>query len=305
MSARIGIVAAGMLLAACNTLEQTPLSKSSLGNSKDGGYREEAERVDVAAATIAGGRAPAPASPGEGGTTELALPSLGRQVFDYSRMMVIRTGHASVEVVALDKALADLQAVALRSGGFVANTQFTGGKEQQRSASLELRMPAERFDDAVSGLRGIGTLETLNVTAEDVGEEFTDITARVANARRMEQRLIELLATRTGKLADVLTVEGELARIRETIERYEGRLRFLQSRASMSRITVSLHEPVTIVSRPTGPIAIAVRQAWQNFVELVALAIGLSGVVIPVAALVGGVWWGVRTRRVARLASST
>jgi hypothetical protein len=256
------------------------------------GFRDERHDF-AAAASVAGGASPS-ATPGD----DLDLPNRGISVFpDYAALMIIRIGHASVEVTALDVALADLQALALRTGGYVANTQFTGGKEQHRSASLEIRMPAERFDDAISGLRGIGTLETLQVSAEDVGEEYTDITARVANARRMEQRLIELLATRTGKLADVLTVEGELARVREQIERYEGRLRFLKQRTSMSRVTVSLHEPVPLVSQSAGPILAAFRQAWRNFVELVALAIGLSGVVIPVAAVLAGGWWSIRRRR--------
>jgi len=52
----------------------------------------------------------------------------------------------------------------------------------------------------------------VNVNAEDVGEEFTDVTARMGNARRLEARLIDLLATRTASLKDVLDVERELAR---------------------------------------------------------------------------------------------
>ena len=36
--------------------------------------------------------------------------------------------------------------------------------------------------------------------------------ARVATARQLERRLIDLLAARTGKLAEVLQVETELAR---------------------------------------------------------------------------------------------
>src|SRR5205823_10851551 len=75
----------------------------------------------------------------------------------------------------------------------------------------------------------IGKLESVNVSAEDVGEEYVDVAARMANARRLESRLIDLLAARTGKLKDVLDVEQELARVREEIERYEGRLRYLKA----------------------------------------------------------------------------
>ena len=38
---------------------------------------------------------------------------------------------------------------------------------------------------------------------QDAGDEYVDLGARAANARRMEARLVEMLATRTGKLSDV------------------------------------------------------------------------------------------------------
>ena len=98
-----------------------------------------------------------------------------------------------------------------------------------------------------------------------------------------------LLATRDGsRLEDVLAVERELARVREEIERYDGRLRFLQTRVAVSTLTITVHEPAPIIGRVQGasPIAEAVRQAWRNFVSLVVLAISASGVLVPLA-LVG------------------
>ena len=44
----------------------------------------------------------------------------------------------------------------------------------------------------------------------------------------------------------MLEVERELARVREEIERYEGRLRYLSAHASMSSLTISIHEPLPI-----------------------------------------------------------
>jgi hypothetical protein len=163
-----------------------------------------------------------------------------------------------------------------------------GGKQQTRAASLELRIPSERFDEAVNGLAPIGKLESVNVSVQDVGEEYVDVQARVANARRLEQRLVELLATRTGKLADVLTVERELARVREQIERYEGRMRYLRTRASISTLSIGIHEPYPIVAEHPGdrPIRDAFVQAWRNLVGVTASLIASLGVVIPLGVLV-------------------
>lgn len=201
--------------------------------------------------------------------------------------MIIRTGSASVEVDTLEPAVAQLQQLALRLGGYVANSSLQDGRNQLRQATLEIKVPAPRFDDLTAGLRPFGKVEHITVNAEDVGEEFTDLTARVANARRLEERLIDLLANRTGRLQDVLAVERELARVRETIERYEGRLRYLKTRVATSTLTVTLHEPEPILSNTPGKNVIvdAFLRAWRNFVAVVAGLIASLGIIVPLAAL--------------------
>ena len=210
--------------------------------------------------------------------------------------MIIRTGTAGIEVDSLDTAIARVRTLALRVNGFVANTAVQSGRDQLRSASLELKIPSDRFDDALAGLSPIGKVESVNVSAEDVGEEYVDIAARVENARRLEARIIALLANRTGKLQDVLSAEHELARVREEIERYEGRMRYLKTRASVSTLTIAVHEraPVIVPVAGNGPIFMAFRQAWKNFIGVVAGFVASLGILIPLGALAFVAWLGVR-----------
>ena len=139
----------------------------------------------------------------------------------------------------------------------------------------------------------------MNTSVEDVGEEFVDINARVANAKRLEERLVNLLATRTGKLEDVLAVERELARVREEIERSEGRIRYLKTRAAISTLSVTVHEPMPILGQNPGdnPIVGAFKQAWRNFVGFVAWLIASLGVLIPLGVVLGGGWYAYRRVR--------
>ena len=226
--------------------------------------------------------------------------AVGRPAALPTAAMVIRTGNAGLEVDALDPGIARLRQLATRLGGYVANVSVQSGKDQVRQASLELKVPAERFDELSGGLEPLGRVEFLNVTAEDVGEEFVDLTARAANARRLESRLLELLGTRTGRLQDVLSVERELARVREDIERIDGRLRYLQTRASLSTLVVAIHEPFPIVGDHPGRNIVleALRQAWRNFVGVLAASIASLGYLVPVAAAAWGlVLAGRRWRR--------
>lgn len=219
---------------------------------------------------------------------------------DAAPSMLIRTGNASVEVDKLDPAMVRLRQLATQLGGYIANSSITGGRDQVRSATFELKIPAAKYEQAVGALSGIGKVEAVNTQVDDVGEEYVDLSAREANAKRLEERLVNLLATRTGKLEDVLAVERELARVREEIERTEGRLRYLRTRSAMSTLSVTVHEPLPILGQNPGdnPIVSAFKQAWRNFVGFVAWFIASLGILIPLG-VVGVVafyvyrrfWW--------------
>jgi len=85
-----------------------------------------------------------------------------------------------------------------------------------------------------------------------------DVSTRMANGRQHEKRLLDLLATRTGKLSDVLEVETELSR-----ERGSG-----------------------------GEIAESFREMWRNFVSFIAGFIALLGFLVPLVVVLGAIWYG-------------
>ncbi len=224
------------------------------------------------------------------------LPPIPARVATAS--MLIRTGQASVAVDSLEPAVALVRALAGRVGGYLANTMMQTGRGQLRTASLEVKVPADHFDDVLVGLAPIGKLESVNVSAQDVGEEYVDVTARMANARRLESRLIDLLAARTGKLKDVLDVEQQLARVREEVERYEGRLRYLQAHAAWSTLTISLHEPIPIVGEVGSSVmGEAFKQAWRNCVDVLAFFIRSLGVLVPLGGVAVCGWLAIKRWR--------
>jgi len=220
---------------------------------------------------------------------------------DAASSMIIRTATATVEVDSLERAVVQVKELAARVGGYVANSEIEVGKSRQRQGDIEMKVPATRFEETLSGLTPIGRLESVNVEAQDVGEEFVDVTARMDNAKRLEQRLIDLLATRTGKLKDVLDVEQSLARVREEIERHEGRIRYLKAHTAMSTLSVTVHEPFPVVGTAGKSVmGEAFTQAWRNFVVLLAFAVQSLGVVIPVAVVAIAGWMLTKRVRLAK-----
>lgn len=275
----LAAMAAVMTLAAC-------------GQADSASYME----ADYAAGVGAGAPAPKPAPPAMDearSIVQVAGPALRPVQAD---AMLIRNGMASIEVDSLEIGIEAVRALAESLGGYVANTALEMGEQRVRRATLELRIPADRFDAALTGLEPIGSVESVNIDAQDVGEEYVDVTARLANARRLEERLIELLDRRTGELEDVLAVERELARVREESERLQGRIRWLESRVATSTLTVMLHEPTPLLAGAPGenPIVDALRDAWRNFVGFIAGGIAALGWLLPLAAVLALVTWVLR-----------
>ena len=285
---RVRVMMTGLLVAA--------LLMSCDGNQRvtnETGRKEVQSKASPSTVSLRSMDQAAPASsaaaPGDG---EAAGRWTGADPLDPASPLIVRTGQASIEVDSLEASMANLRRLVLRVGGFVADASVQSGRNQLRSATLQVKVPAARFDDLTEGLSPLGKVQFVNVGAQDVSEEFVDLTARVANGRRLEDRLVELLRTRTGKLQDVLQVERELARVREEIERMEGRLRFLKTRAQLSTLSVNLFEPAPIIaSHPgEGVLAEAFKTAWRNFVGLLAAGIASLGIVVPVVVFGWGVW---------------
>jgi hypothetical protein len=280
----IGMIQAALLVACEQPARDSGPSERRVETLTKAANEAKSGAADAVALGAVGEREIAAASPAA------EEPWSRHYSFDLTDRLIVRTGQASIEVDSLEPAMAELRRIAGKAGGFVADASVQSGRNQLRQATLQLKVPSIRFDELTEGLQPIGRLEYVNVVAADVSEEFVDLTARAANGHRLEQRLVELLRTRTGRLQDVLSVERELARVREEIERMEGRMRFLKSSAQLSTLSVSLHEPAPIVaSTGRGPIAEAFRTAWRNFVGVLTGAIASLGFVVPVL----GAGWAV------------
>ena len=152
------------LLTACeraSSPHESPASPIEAKESLPAG--DEADAIAIGAV---GGRERAAASPTTSAEEQWFRPA----PLEPAERLVVRTGQASIEVDSLETAMGELRTVVRRAGGFVADASIQSGRDQLRQATLELKVPADRFDDLTEGLQPIGRVEFVNVSAEDVSE---------------------------------------------------------------------------------------------------------------------------------------
>ena len=84
-----------------------------------------------------------------------------------------------------------------------------------------------------------GRLKTQTTQSEDLTRAIVDTEARLRAQTALRDRLQELLRSRPGRLADLLEVERELARVQSEIDSVQSNLAVMRTRVAMSELTLS------------------------------------------------------------------
>lgn len=153
---------------------------------------------------------------------------------------IIRTGTLRITVGSYDEARAKLDALLQQVGGYVDSTQVVRARDTITDATIVVRVPSQGFGNVVTRFRELGDIAFESTNANDITDQYVDIDARLASAKVLEARLLELAAQKSGTIDQVLAVEKELARVRGEIEGYEGHLRQWNDQVAMSTLTLVL-----------------------------------------------------------------
>lgn len=177
---------------------------------------------------------------------------------------IIYTATVDLVTEAIDAVEPKLLEMLKAAGGFVADTNQTGASGGQRSGTWRVRVPVDQYDGFLQKVRTLGEVQSVNVTSQDVTEEFVDVSARVAAKKVQEQRLIDLIKNAVGKLDEILKVESELARVRSEIERMEGRIRVLKDQTELTTITITVREVKDYMPPEAPTFGTKMRRVWQD-----------------------------------------
>jgi hypothetical protein len=156
--------------------------------------------------------------------------------------MIVQTASLNILATNYDEASAAIEKLAAAHGGYVEKLDAKAQTGNARELSAALRIPTKQLDGFLADVRKLGHVEEETRSNEEVSDQYVDLQARLKSARATEQRLIELLGTRTGKLQDVLEAERELARIRGEIEGMQGQSAILVHRVNYATVQVELSE---------------------------------------------------------------
>jgi hypothetical protein len=228
-------------------------------------------------------------------------PSSGGDVAIPTERMIVRNGDISLVVEDVANARDDIEQLAAGFGGWVVNSNIYGEEEEMRGW-ISIRIPSDKFDQALVELRALAVRVTSESTStQDITEEYVDLQSRLKNAEATEGQYLALLE-QAEEVDDILSIYEALSQIRYEIEQVKGRMQYLEQTSAMSLISVNLTPAVSL-----GPL---VSPGWSASESLNAAIRGLTtfgqglgtafiwiGILSPIWGTVLGVTYWRRRRR--------
>jgi hypothetical protein len=246
-----------------------------------------------------------------GSTAAKAPDSAVRQASDTTPMTraVISTGQVTLHAKDIARTRSEVVRLVTSWGGSVADEQSSSDNHGRLADStFTLRVPSDRFDEAMDAFGKLGEVEQRSQKSEDVTTKVIDNDARVRAGERSIQQ-IEALLSRAEKLGDIIAIENDLARRQADLDSLKSQQAWLHDQTSLSTITVYLSRPVvhTTTHEAKGFLA-GLENGWHALGGTTVVALTALGALLPFAVLLlvlGVPLWLVVRRRWSRVSAGS
>lgn len=245
---------------------QAPLpSAPTESNAYDAATDAVAEKDAPEPSIVTGSNVPMAEEVGPSTSTEPAPVDANRKL--------VRNAQVELEIVNFDDAVQKITAFAAEDRGYIA----TSSSEKQANGKLRgqvvVKVLPDRLDVFLLKLRSLGELKNQTLGTEDVTKQYFDTDSRLKSARVMEQRLIDILKTKSTKVADLLEVEKELGRVRAQIEEMQGTLKYMDAQVQFATVTITLAEkdmnlPTAFLLKRHARLALFSTDVEKTFAEV-------------------------------------
>lgn len=247
-----------------------------------------------------------PMPPVEGQSGGAVVDQDGSLATDAERDVIV-TG--SMTVTAEDPLAASKDAVRIveSAGGRVdARSEYAPANGDSGSATLTLRIPADRLQEVLDDLAALGRADEISTSTSDVTQAVADLESRIATQRGIIDRLNGMFGQAT-TIDDLITLETTIAQHQATLEDLEAQQRTVDDQVALSTLSLYLRSEAEAPTQQPMDFLSGLAAGWGAFVGFFSGLLVALGVLLPwlvaaaliSAAIVVIVRWN-RRRRAAR-----
>lgn len=209
---------------------------------------------------------------------------------------IIKNGNMRIQVGDIKKAQGQLNSILKNNSAYIQKEEFQN-TDTDENLEIVIRVPHKNFDALVNSFsNGVGAVLSKNISSDDVTEDYTDVSIKLANKKIYLEKYRDMLKTaKTTK--DMLEIQENIRALEDEIDVAEGRLRFIDDRVNYSTLNINLYKE-KIRSSATSKIGFgsrfgdSVTEGWNSFVEFLLGIISLWPffLLIPVIVIAWKKW---------------
>ena len=202
---------------------------------------------------------------------------------------LIKNGNVSLKVDSLENSDANIELWTKTFYGYVSNSDM-----YNNNCNYTVRIPAEKFDAAMSSLGDFGKVLSRSVSIDDVTERFYDLQSRLEAKKILREKYNQYLK-QANNMKDLLEVERQLNNVISELESMEGQMKRLSNEITYSTIYIN----ITAETSEIEPVYSLNKIEWKKLVYnignfFIAFFVFIIDVIIygiPVLALVSILYW--------------
>lgn len=164
---------------------------------------------------------------------------------------LVKRVYIDAETEDLDPLLAGLNEKLSSLGGYVEYQDIYNGStyasRRYRSATMTIRVPAEKLDSFVSQVEDTSNVVSVSQSQENVTLTYVATESRMKALETEQARLLELM-DQAETMADLLEIEARLTDVRSELEQITSQLRVLSNQVDYATVELSI-EQVTVYTQ--------------------------------------------------------
>ena len=186
---------------------------------------------------------------------------------------IIKNGEITIQVGEIKKAQTQVNEIIKKNNAYIQIENFDNNDVRDR-LELKIRIPHKNFDAVINSFsNGVGNIVSKNISSDDVTEEYTDVSIKLANKKIYLEKYRNMLKS-AATTKDILEIQENIRDLEDEIDVSEGRLRFIDDRVNYSTLNLSLYKE-KVRSSATSKIGFGSRfgdsitEGWNSFVSFV------------------------------------
>lgn len=165
---------------------------------------------------------------------------------------LIRDANLSIETKEFDALIENLQNQIGSFGGYVESMNESGNSYRssaRRNAYIYARVPAEKLDEFLSTVDGMGNVIQKGISTRDVTSSYVDMESRLKVLETEKESLQKIMAS-AETTTEMLETQARLYDVIEEIEAYEAQKRSYDSQIAYSSVSINIQEVIELTPQP-------------------------------------------------------